>query len=99
MNCPSCGHRMKPMHGAFLFTPPVKYGGIVTIPDSNWDECPACGELLVSLATMRKIQDKMRGERGWPKKEGDPCGTCGTPLVRSERVRMEVCPKCASEDS
>jgi putative zinc finger/helix-turn-helix YgiT family protein len=64
--CPICGAKaLVEKIGEFRFEPPANIpGGVIILPNSNWEECDACGEVLLSPELLRKLDEQRYARLG-----------------------------------
>jgi len=71
MKCPLCGDEsLERKTGAFHFELPGKESGRenpereMDFPDSEWDECGACGEVILSVELQKRIERRQYARKG-----------------------------------
>jgi predicted RNA-binding Zn-ribbon protein involved in translation (DUF1610 family) len=59
---------MEPKTGTYTFNPPPNVpGGPIVVENSGWQECPACGETIISAQLSKRIEAVAKS-RGWEPK-------------------------------
>ena len=63
-NCPICGEKsLIKRKGEFHFNPPLNIpGGMMVIPNSEWEECEKCKEIILPPELIESL-DKIKNKR------------------------------------